>query len=539
MNMKGKSITAGEETAVGRKICAVDTPTNPIGVPEGQQAVTVSLGAQPAPDGGTAIPVPGKITADGTGGSPLPAQAPAPITVQAPVTAGAPADPATATPVQAVAAAPAPGSVEDIRAKAAAEFGRIEAVRAKAKDHPDIMAKAVAEGWTADKTELECLRASRPSFNTYIPSAPENGNDVIAAAVCQTCGLPDIEKHFREEHLEAAQKRYKGSIGLNQMMYAMAAANGYNGDPFFARSNSSLRKVIRAAFSTNAMESLISNIANKFLGQGFASVEETWKQIAAIRPDVQDFREYETYYSLDNMELEPLAQDGRLKHGTLGDEAYKNQLETFGRMIMITRKAFINDDIGILRSATNRVGAAAANSLNSVFWKVFLDNAAFFTAQRGNLTTGAGSALGEESLKAALTKIQTYTKKFDGAERAVGRPAKFLLTGLALQWVAREWLTSPSRVAGGTTPITTTNALYGAAIPLVSRYITSGTNWYLLVDPNEMPTIEVGFLRGMQMPTIEEVEADSDQLGFGMRVYWDFGVRKQIHEAGLKVTGAA
>ncbi|MCL1857447.1 MAG: hypothetical protein FWF84_07420 [Kiritimatiellaeota bacterium] len=535
--MNGKKTQAGEDTAVGRKICAVDTPTNPIGVPEGQRAVTVNLGAQGAPDGGTGNPAPGKITADCTGGRSAAPATPAPA---APVQTAAPA------PVQ--AAAPVPGSVEEIRATTATEFERITAVSKLADGRDEIKAKAVKEGWTVEQTELAVLRAEkldkvrdgRPSFNVSVPAGTQGGGaEVLAAAVCQSCGLSNAEKHFKPEHLEAAQKAYKGSVGLKQVLYTMAASAGYNGNPFFTGSNAQIREVIRAAFSTNSMESLISNVANKFMMQGFIAEETTWREIAKIRPDVKDFREFSTYARLNQLRLQSLAQDGKLKHGALGDEKLTNKLETKGVILQITRQAIINDDIGMLRDLTTDFGVGAAVTLAEDFWKEFLDDAAFFTAGNGNLTTGAGSALGRDSLKAALTKIKSFKKKVLGTEEVVGLPAKFLLTGNALEFTAREWLMSTAIVSGSGGPIPAANLLYGMATPLVSKYITSETNWYLINDPVARPIIEVAFLQGKVMPTIEDVEPDADELGISMRCYWDYGIKKQLPEAGLKVTGAA
>ena len=113
------------------------------------------------------------------------------------------------------------------------------------------------------------------------------------------------------------------------------------------------------------------------------------------------------------------------------------------------------------------------------------------------------------------------------------------MTGTALKFTAREWMTGSTKVTGSTTPVISSNSLSGLATPLVSRYITEATNWYLLADPARRPVMEVGFLRGKSKPTVEEVEPDSDMLGIQMRAYFDFGIKKQVPQGGLKVTGKA
>ena len=67
----------------------------------------------------------------------------------------------------------------------------------------------------------------------------------------------------------------------------------------------------------------------------------------------------------------------------------------------------------------------------------------------------------------------------------------------------------------------------------------SGKAWYLLADPNDMPVIEVAFLNGQQMPTVESADADFNTLGIQMRGYHDFGVAKQEPRGGVKMKGEA
>jgi hypothetical protein len=64
--------------------------------------------------------------------------------------------------------------------------------------------------------------------------------------------------------------------------------------------------------------------------------------------------------------------------------------------------------------------------------------------------------------------------------------------------------------------------LSNAAIP---NY--SATGWYLFADPNILPAIEVGFVNGMEQPTVERAEADFNTLGIQFRGFMDFGVGVQ------------
>src|SRR5690606_3523268 len=100
----------------------------------------------------------------------------------------------------------------------------------------------------------------------------------------------------RWRHLIAA-KRFRGGIGLQELLLEAAWANGYTGRNF--RDSRAVLKFafkpdISAAFSTIDIGGILSNVANKFLLEGFFSVERTWRNITAVR-NVSDFKTVTSY----------------------------------------------------------------------------------------------------------------------------------------------------------------------------------------------------------------------------------------------------
>ena len=67
----------------------------------------------------------------------------------------------------------------------------------------------------------------------------------------------------------------------------------------------------------------------------------------------------------------------------------------------------------------------------------------------------------------------------------------------------------------------------------------SSNAWYLLADPNRLPSLEVAFLGGVDRPTIERADADFSTMGIQFRGWLDFGVREQDYRGMLKVKGEA
>jgi len=432
-----------------------------------------------------------------------------------------------------------------LREEAAAETERIATIRKLAKDHPRIEAQAIKEGWSAEKTELEVLRASRSQVRTLGASTQARpAGKVIEAALCLAARLDEPEKHFDEKTLEAAD-RYN-PLGLQEVLLLVARANGYDGRPVIHAGN--LREVLQFAFpsriqaagapSYSSLSGILSNVANKFLAEGFLAVESAWRTIAGRR-SVTDFKTNTIYRLTENAVYEPLAPGGQIKHGQLSEENYTLQARTYAKMLTLTREAIINDDLGALGDLRKRLGRGAALNLNSVFWSTFLNNGSFFTAARGNLVTS--NSLSLDGLGKAVKAFREQT----GADgHPVGVTPKYVLVPPALEVTAKELYTSVEVRELGTSAkrYMVTNVFAKAFEPVVSAYIGaaigngSDTTWYLVADPADLPVAEIGFLEGKETPTVEATDADFDTLGIVFRGYHDFGCALAEYRAGVKCT---
>ncbi|RPI58255.1 MAG: hypothetical protein EHM48_10365, partial [Planctomycetaceae bacterium] len=244
-------------------------------------------------------------------------------------------------------------TMADLRDKAAAELDRIAAVQKVCGDkHTGIAAQAIREIWDVNKTELAVLRAERPSApGVIVPDNTMNGS-MLEAACMLTGGVrgDDVAAAYGEQAADTADKRFKGGITLQELLLEAAWANGYDGRNF-----RDSRNVLRFAFghveniqaqglSTIDIGGILSNVANKFLLEGFFSVERTWRNICAVR-NVSDFKTVTSYRLIGADEYQPIAPGGELKHGSLGSESYSNKADTFGLMLSIDRRDIINDDL--------------------------------------------------------------------------------------------------------------------------------------------------------------------------------------------------
>ena len=450
-----------------------------------------------------------------------------------------------------IAAAPDAGitadPVADMRARAAAEQERITAVRKVCGDnHAEICANAIKEGWDVTRTELEVMRADRPKAPaTHVPDNHVTGH-VLEAACMLSAHVENLEKLHDEKTLEMASKRFRGGIGLQELLLEAAWANGYTGRNF-RDSRSVLRfafaQDIQAEYSTIDIGGILSNIANKFLLEGFFSVEGTWRNICAVR-NVSDFKTVTSYRLIGKDQYELVAPGGELKHGTLGNESYTNKADTYGLLLSVDRRDMINDDLGAITTVPRKLGRGSGLKINDVFWTNFLNNAAFFSAGNKNYLTGADTILSIDGLTKAE---QTFLDQVDSDGKPVGIMPSILLVPTALSAVATQLYKSLEiRDTTSNTKYPVANPHQGMFRAEVSRYLgnslytgNSAKAWYLLADPKDLPVIEVAFLGGQESPTIETAQADFDVLGIQMRGYHDFGVNLQDARGGVKSKGEA
>ncbi len=438
-------------------------------------------------------------------------------------------------------------AVEDIRAQALAETTRISAVRRLcAGQHDEIEAKAIREGWDSTRTELEILRANRPKAPAIHVHDQNVSTQVLEAACMLTAGLDEPEKHCEEQALDLAAKRFRGGIGLQELLLEAAWANGYSGRNF--RDSRNVLKFafnpgIEAGMSTIDIGGILSNVANKFLLEGFFSVERTWRNITAVR-NVSDFKTVTSYRLVGKDQYEIVAPGGELKHGNLGEEQYTNKADTYGLLLAIDRRDIINDDLGAITTVPRKLGRGSGLKINDVFWTIFLANTDFFKVGNNNYLSGADTVLSIDG----LTKAEVaFMDQVDGDGKPIGIMPSIMLVPTALSAIGTQLFKSMElRDTTASTKYPVSNPHQGKFRVEVSRYLSnasytgnSAKAWYLLADPTDLPVIEVAFLNGQESPTIETAEADFNVLGIQMRGYHDFGCALQDPRGGVMSKGEA
>ena len=377
---------------------------------------------------------------------------------------------------------------------------------------------------------LDGLRASRPAAPAVHVVQKPDVNDVkaVTAALCMAGGLSTVEKDFDERTLEAAHKRSR-SIGVQEVLIEAAKANGYDGPARIRDGN--LREVIKAAFATHLISNVLSATYGKFLLNGYLAVESTWDMISSVR-SVSDFKTVTGVRVNGGFDFEEVAQDGELKSADASDETRTIKAKTYGRISSLTRQDIINDDLGALTILPTRLGRGAALKLNSVFWSEFeSSNATFYSKE----TAAAGNALSLSSLKAATT---SYRKLTDPDGKPLGVTPRMLLVSPENEITAAELMSGSLLITGENSTRANVNVLAGRYQVVSSSYLSSASTWWLVANPADLPAMEVAFLNGVRVPTVEQAEADFNVLGVQMRGYFDFGVAKAESRGAYRMATA-
>jgi len=405
------------------------------------------------------------------------------------------------------------------------------------------------------EVEVQVMRLERARGHgaTLVRGGRKLASKLIEATVARACGLKELEKAYDEETLNASDDQFPHGMGLRDLLLLAARENGFNG---FSTNNH--RELLEAAFpprgqreiraegiSTLSLPGIMSNVANKFLMQGYMAVESSWREVAAIG-NARDFKQFYSYNFLMDAMFAKVGNAGELEHATASELAYTNKVDTYGKMFAITRADIINDDLSALSQIPMRLGRGAALGLNKTFWIEFLANLnTFYTSAHGNVSTGAGSALTSDGLKAAQLK---FLKQTDPNGDPLGVDPRILLVPPELEIAANELMTSLIINTGGSsteTKVPNRNVWANKYRTVMSRYLSdptitgnSTTAWFLVADPMDLPLIQIAFLNGRQEPIVESADADFNTLGVQFRGYFDLGVRKFEYRAAVRSAGS-
>jgi len=475
-----------------------------------------------------------------------------------------------------------PDAAEMLRASAANEVERQNRIRGlfagsqlSEDRRGELHAQAIRENWTADRAELEVLRASRAEVGNGGQVAIHSRNKnltagAITAALSQSLGVPEeiAARGVSEKDMNTANEATTRALTLHALMdLVILQANGYHytgnrkSNDFIRAAGAADRQLAANGFSslnasgftTISLTGILGNVANKSLIAAFESVETVYQRLCRASSH-NDFKAH-TRYRLDvNGGYQKVGPDGELKHSEMSESGFTSKVDTFGTMLTLTRHDMINDDLDAFDQIARSLGIMAGTVMEEEFWKLVLaDPNSFFSTGNKNLTHGTDYALSIEG----LTKAEAaYTDRVKSDGSPILLSPKLLVTGSTLKVTAKN-LYKETKVNVSTTankPNFASNPHEGNYEPVASSYINnttirdrskkaisgqSATKWFLFADPRVRAAFVCATLNGKTMPTIESDECAFNKLGMEWRGYHDFGFGNEEPEAVMQFTGVA
>lgn len=449
-------------------------------------------------------------------------------------------------PESVTAAAPVVDPMDAVKA----ERERVAAIQAAcAGEHPEIEREAIAAGSTVEETNakiIAAIRAARPQIMTRGEETRQDSRNGLAASLAIRAGFDedDIAAGWGEKAVEAARK----ARGVSLREFCRAGLQLEN----IEAGHLSDGETLSAAASTVSIPGILSDVMNKAMLRQYRLQNITAPTLCRAG-DLADFKTANRYRLNEIGDMEKVGPDGKIKHGTLGEESATNKLSTYGKRITFTRQMLIDDDLDALMGVVRAMGGRAAQKIDRIFYEELLGNANFtdgtplFDAGHNNYADGATTALDVGSMDQAM---QLFNDQVDADGQPIGVTPKFLLVPTSLNFTANQVVNSAWLNAKGSTDgenITTHNPIVGQGIQVImSPWLNNGTftgssalAWYLFGDPAIVDTFEIGYLRGQRTPVIERFDAGVDTLGMSWRIYFDIGIKPMDFRGMVKMKGEA
>lgn len=280
-------------------------------------------------------------------------------------------------------------------------------------------------------------------------------------------------------------------------------------------------EIVKRAFSGGEMTrsdfALITEDAvNKRLQQEFNLKQGAWKRFSRVRP-FNNFKNINVYKLSEFPDLLAVEEGEEYEFGTLSESKESYRGSKRGRLVALTWEAMIDDDLsafdrlmrGFARAARRWEDGTVTGffTANSGAGVTMGDGVTLFHASRGNISaTGGAASLAVLSAGFTTMGLQTVAND-DGSTDPLELMAAYWMVPMTQRLAARQVVGAD--ILANTVANSVDPDLQGIEVVPNGRLdATSTVASFLVADPSEIDTIEYGYLRGQEGPTVEQ------ELGF-------------------------
>lgn len=350
-------------------------------------------------------------------------------------------------------------------------------------------------------------------------------------------------------HEPAQGARDFAGYSLRDMAIQCVRMDGGNVAQLERMSSGDLFDAVTRQFFTpeSSFPAMLDNVVGKAVVEAYTHTEVAFDKFTK-KGSLPDFKKYDNYYTTGPLsEYEEVSENGELKADTFEmKKRPQRQLKTYGKQFSLSRKAFIDDDIGVVTSMPAKYAAAAKRTINNrvfqyiVGTEAIYDGLPLFCAQHENLLK-KGSGITFEAVQNMLLALSGQKDEFGQA--IVVRPAVLLIpVGLEFDvytlFQSDQYPTTDND--GARNPLKQyANKLQIISDPTLNALAGTGAApWFLIGNSQDVSFIEVDYLNGQEVPSVRPGEVIG-KLGIVWDSWIDVGVTVMDWRGAVKNPGIA
>ena len=292
------------------------------------------------------------------------------------------------------------------------------------------------------------------------------------------------------------------------------------------------------ALSTSDFPILLADSGNKILVKAYQLAQPTYRYIFA-RKTFNDFKPHKFDRAGDFPNLLEKGEKGEFQFGAMGEAKQELTLATYGRVIGLSRRMLINDDLGAFADVPAKAGRRVADFENSLCWAQFALN----SADGPTITETTRPVFNTTDLTKSGTSDAISVTSVGAGRAAMMK--KTSIDGLKLNVAPRYLVTSPDKftIAEQFCSVNIVPAQDSNANPFKGRLTPvgdanlSGNAWFLMADPADLEVFVYGYLNGAEGPQLMTRDGFTTD-GVDLRISLDFVAGAIDFRGGWKNTGA-
>jgi hypothetical protein len=259
-------------------------------------------------------------------------------------------------------------------------------------------------------------------------------------------------------------------------------------------------RISEADTTTASFSYLLGTSMNKRLLKDYQAWPAEWMKFCTVAP-IRDFKQQSRVRLGAFGSLSIVAEDTEYTTVTMTDSAATYVPQKRGNLVRVSRETIINDDLQAVKQIPTKLAVAAAYTLAEFVYGFLASNPAIYDGSNLFTIGAPHSNLGAAALSTAAmqTGITTMREQTNFAGKRLGLRPRFLVVPPELEFTSMV-VTKSAGVPGSNN--NDINPMLGYVTPIVSAQLTNTTQWFLVGDPREIDTIEIGFVGGQVNPAL-------------------------------------